>query len=107
MEVGTNDSADVRTRWATARHMYPGKGRRGPLDAAVQELPHSLADHISRWRTDSGKWACVLQPYHFHLDDMRDLIALCDRYGLEAEVDPLARWHHPEVIGIVLREAEE
>lgn len=96
----------TKDKWAAVRGMAPGKGRRGPLDAAVRELRHSLADHVSRWRTARGKWACVLQPYHFRVDDMRDVIALCEKYGLEAEVDPLATWHHRQVIGIVLRERE-
>jgi hypothetical protein len=101
------DTATLRQQWAAARQMSVRKGRRGPLDAAVTELPHSLADHVTRWQTSRGKWACVLQPYHLHLDDMRDLIDLCERHGLEAEVDPLAQWHHREVVGIVLREADD
>jgi hypothetical protein len=93
----------TRDEWAAERGMTPGRGRRGPYDAAVRELPHSVADHVTRWRTHDARWACVLQPYHFDLDDMRAVVALCEKYALEADVDPLANWHHPEVVGVVLR----
>jgi hypothetical protein len=36
---------------------------------------------------------------------MRAVLDVCERYQLDAWVDPLANWHHPEVIGIVVRTA--
>jgi hypothetical protein len=95
----------TKDEWAAERRMTPVRRRSSPspLKPVVDALPRSIADHVSRWRTDDGGWALVFQPYHFTLKHMRRLIEVCDRQGVEAEVDPLANWHHPDVVGIVVR----
>jgi hypothetical protein len=94
----------TKDEWAAKRQVTPARGKQaGPLQAAIDELGRSLADHISRWRTAEGGWALVLQPYHFEVEHMRAIVELCERHGFEAEIDPLANWHHPEVVGVVLR----
>ena len=52
-------------------------------------------DHPSLWIKDGKPEVFISQPYQLSLEDMRELIATCDAFGLEAMVDTWPSWHFP------------
>lgn len=54
------------------------------------------ADHLSEWRAEDGKRYIVSQPYgRWDYNSLKELIAFCDRLGLEATIDASRSWHFP------------
>ncbi len=53
------------------------------------------ADHDSLWLKDGKPYAYITQPYCLTLNAMRDLVAMCDQYGLDVNIRTWPSWHFP------------
>jgi hypothetical protein len=56
------------------------------------------ADHSSLWNRDGKPVVFVTQPYSLGVDTMRELVAFCDRWGLDACVSAWPSWHYPAAV---------
>lgn len=66
------------------------------------------ADHDSLWLKDGKPYTYTSQPYSLTLEEMRALVALCDRHGLEVSVTTWPSWHFPGgVLTMEIRRKEE
>ncbi len=64
------------------------------------------ADHVSMWLKDGKPEVYISQPYHLSLKNMRALVELCDKHGLDANVSTRPSWHFPgAVLTIEIRKA--
>lgn len=68
-------------------------GRR--KDYGYSSLWQRWMDHPSLWLKGGRPHIFVGQPYGLTLRDLQEIVALCDEYGLTAEVDAGLSWWYP------------
>lgn len=56
------------------------------------------ADHDSLWLKDGKPYVYVSQPYGLSAREMRELVSMCDRHGLEAYASAWPSWHFPGAV---------
>lgn len=98
-----------RAKWAESRSLKRTSGRECIArllgrrcqvihrDSDEHEIPHQppYADHSRLWIGPNGSMMYTTEPYGVSLDQMREIVAFCDRYGFDVRVDPRAAWHFP------------
>jgi hypothetical protein len=55
-------------------------------------------DHASLWLKDGKPYSYVYQPYGLSMQALRELVAMCERYGLECSIDTWPSWHFPGAV---------
>lgn len=55
-------------------------------------------DHPSLWIKNGKPDVFISQPYHLSLEDMAQLISICNEFGLEATVSTWPGWHFPGAV---------
>ena len=72
----------------------------GSLGVSVDERPSERGrwdDHGALYyRKADGEYMYVSEPYHIELHTLKELVALCDQYGLDLWIHPAAVWN-PDV----------
>lgn len=56
------------------------------------------ADHASLWIRDGKPIAYVFQPYGLTNDTLHELLAFCDRWGLDVNIDTWPAGHFPGAV---------
>ena len=71
-----------------------------------QIIPH--ADHCSEWQQDGRTKMIVSQPYYLSFDEIKETVAFCEEYGLEAMIEARSSWHFPgTTISVQFKRASE
>lgn len=91
-----------RTEWQKYRGLKQGAFVQPSADYLLWEqpkgdrlliVPHQ--DHASVWSKDGKPYILVSQPYDLELDDLREMVKLCDRHGFEVDITTHPGWHFP------------
>ncbi|MDX9704056.1 MAG: hypothetical protein RBU23_13575 [Candidatus Auribacterota bacterium] len=53
------------------------------------------ADYLSEWRKNGKTKMIVSQPYRLSFDEIKQTIAFCEEFGLEAIIEARSSWHFP------------
>lgn len=65
------------------------------------------SDHISLWNKDGKASLLVSQPYGLAYRTLKEIMAYCEKYGLEVRIDANPCWHFPgQVIGVIFQKAK-
>ncbi len=70
-----------------------GKACPGENCDSPQIIP--CADHLSEWKKDGKTFVIVSQPYGLGYQGLKETLAFCEKYGLEASVNARPSWHKP------------
>ncbi len=69
-----------------------------------EQLP--AADHLSEWKRDGKTAAITSQPYGVSYRSLKEMVAYCERNGLEADIEAGSWWFPGSTVLIVYTKAE-
>lgn len=64
-------------------------------DALCESYMIPGQDHLSEWRAPDGSRRIVSQPYGMEYETLKELVAFCERLGIEARINASSSWHFP------------
>ena len=90
----------IRERWVKHNGLQESKVHVVHWSCLLGEKPdrachNNWEDHRSLWEHEEKFSIYVSQPYVLELDDLREIVALCDKYDLKVIVSPEWSWHFP------------
>lgn len=93
-----NHNDDIRPRGDAHVCFYRLIGQRCPKIHGDPFSDHSsgrVLDHASEWKRGNHTEMIVSHPYHVSLNDMKIVVSVCEKHGLDANIYGRPSWHFP------------